>query len=1068
MHGGTPGMMTRLLTLMVALTFASIETVAESADLTSQVRLLGNPSRARYSASSRIYARNVWDMQRMDGRIYLGSGNSSNQAPASNAGPVDVWYWDSQTQAFENDITIPQEQLDLFRIIEGKLTTPAHDPRGATLDDYYQREENVWTAYTSIPANVHNYDIAVFEGEMFAAMGTGLHVSADGGTNWTKATIVNTSPIYPIFGSGRTYRIITWQGELYAVAEVTVKDKIGNTTNFRLPHLLHYDGNATFSTIDPEVYAGMFPGVLDARRNTDCKIMRSVVVGNQLVYLGSENVNDHQWEPQALFVAEALGQGRQITLDGNAKPWDIVVGDDGVTYALGSIKLAEGDYKITVSYSHDLVTWIELFRFDSDTYARSFELLEGVFYFGLGCDYNTSFFPESTGNILALEGVIHSDVDLSEFQVSENAAPDTVIGEFSVAGSADQEAETYELVVPGGDAGGRFKVEGRLLEVAASSLLDYEAATTHTVRVRAAGSGGSDAIERSFEIAVLDVNEAPTDMNLSATSIPENAEEGQNVATIATLDPDLGDSHLYNSIPSYPFIIQGGVLEVSAGGSLDFEVASSHTVTVRAIDRGGLWLERQFVIAVTDVNEAPSDITLSSYGISENAPAGSVVGRLAASDEDEGESASFAVVAGADGGGRFVVVGDQVRVAAGTGLDHEGAASHAVTVRATDKGGLTLEKSFTIEVLDVNEPPHDITLSGNGISENAAAGSVVGRLSASDEDAGDSAGFAFISGGDGEGRFVVVGDEVRVAAGAELDHESVANHAVTVRVTDAGGLALEKTLVIEVSDVNEPPVVDLNGAEAGVNGATRLMGAEAAVALFGFPPTIADPDSDAVAWVTIEIEPAPGGAEERIEVTTTSAMIAMQYGATSGTLRLTGPASAADFCAVLASARYVNSLEIRGAGERTIRFIASDGEAESASVECAVQLEPLPLLEVLIGEIQVANTGGVGLGVLGEAGGAAFNQSLVLLNRGSAPLTIDSVEVENGELLGNPPAMVDSGSTATLLFAIPLQQAGPSCTDVRIMSNDSRRSPFELTLEGEVLASAEEPMSAAREWRGYE
>ena len=53
-----------------------------------------------------------------------------------------------------------------------------------------------------------------------------------------------------------------------------------------------------------------------------------------------------------------------------------------------------------------------------------------------------------------------------------------------------------------------------------------------------------------------------------------------------------------------------------------------------------------------------------------------------------------------------------------------------IRVRATDGGGRTFEKSFTVSVTDVNETPTEITLSNSSIAENQPAGSSIGRLAA--------------------------------------------------------------------------------------------------------------------------------------------------------------------------------------------------------------------------------------------------------------------------------------------------------------------------------------------------
>ena len=105
----------------------------------------------------------------------------------------------------------------------------------------------------------------------------------------------------------------------------------------------------------------------------------------------------------------------------------------------------------------------------------------------------------------------------------------------------------------------------------------------------------------------------------------------------------------------------------------------------------------------------------------------------------------------------------------------------------TDAGGLSRTEAVTIGVTNQNEAPTDITVTGGTVQENAAAGTVVATLGAADPDAGASFTYALAS--DPSGKFEVVGDEIRVKAGASLDYETAASHQLSVTVTDAGGLS---------------------------------------------------------------------------------------------------------------------------------------------------------------------------------------------------------------------------------------------------------------------------------------
>ena len=104
-------------------------------------------------------------------------------------------------------------------------------------------------------------------------------------------------------------------------------------------------------------------------------------------------------------------------------------------------------------------------------------------------------------------------------------------------------------------------------------------------------------------------------------------------------------------------------------------------------------------------NEAPTDVTLAPTAVSENRPAGTVVGTLSAVDPDAGDTNTFTLVAGTGSAdnGSFSISGTSLKTAAP--LDHEAAPSLSVRVRATDSGGLSVEKAFTVTVTDVDDPP---------------------------------------------------------------------------------------------------------------------------------------------------------------------------------------------------------------------------------------------------------------------------------------------------------------------------------------------------------------------------
>jgi Ca2+-binding RTX toxin-like protein len=101
-----------------------------------------------------------------------------------------------------------------------------------------------------------------------------------------------------------------------------------------------------------------------------------------------------------------------------------------------------------------------------------------------------------------------------------------------------------------------------------------------------------------------------------------------------------------------------------------------------------------------------------------------------------------------------------------------------------------VERIETIQSAPVpsNQAPAIGELSANSVYENAADGTVLGTVSATDPDAGDTLTYALLD--DAGGRFAIdpTTGEITVADGSLLDYETAEQHSIAVEVTDSGGL----------------------------------------------------------------------------------------------------------------------------------------------------------------------------------------------------------------------------------------------------------------------------------------
>ena len=94
----------------------------------------------------------------------------------------------------------------------------------------------------------------------------------------------------------------------------------------------------------------------------------------------------------------------------------------------------------------------------------------------------------------------------------------------------------------------------------------------------------------------------------------------------------------------------------------------------------------------------------------------------------------------------------------------------------TDAGGNSYAEDVTVTVNNLmDEAPTDITVGGGSVDENATTGTVVATLSTVDADAGDTFTYALVDGSGipvTDGNFEIVGNEIRVKAGATIDYET--------------------------------------------------------------------------------------------------------------------------------------------------------------------------------------------------------------------------------------------------------------------------------------------------------
>ncbi|KAL8194141.1 UNVERIFIED_CONTAM: hypothetical protein K2H54_001014 [Gekko kuhli] len=331
------------------------------------------------------------------------------------------------------------------------------------------------------------------------------------------------------------------------------------------------------------------------------------------------------------------------------------------------------------------------------------------------------------------------------------------------------------------------------------------------------------------EVEVLDINDnAPRfPWPEYVLEVTESALPGARFPLESAQDPDVGANSLrtYRLSPNGFFSLEvqtrsdgSKFAELVLERSLDREQQRSHRVLLTALD-GGV-PERsgtaRVVVTVLDANDNVPAFDRASYSVSlpEDAPAGTPVVRLNATDPDEGANGeveySFSGHAPPRVRELFAVEARSGQVRLKGQLDYERASLHELYVQAKDRGpsAVAVHCRVLVHLLDVNDNAPEVALTSvsTPVLEDAPPGTVIAVISVLDRDSGDNGQVS-----------CEIPDDVPFQLRASfpnyytlvttqaLDREAVAEYNLSITARDRGSppLATRQTLSVQVSDVND-------------------------------------------------------------------------------------------------------------------------------------------------------------------------------------------------------------------------------------------------------------------------
>ncbi len=308
----------------------------------------------------------------------------------------------------------------------------------------------------------------------------------------------------------------------------------------------------------------------------------------------------------------------------------------------------------------------------------------------------------------------------------------------------------------------------------------------------------------------IKTNYTPTNLTLATKS----AQESEGITLISSMsvkDLDVGDTHTFalvsglGSTDNAKFSISGNML--FSKGAVNYDIQNKYNIRVQATDNRGCFVSDTFTILLIDRNFPPTDITISNLSVNENVPVGSIIGSITSTDIDKSEVFTYALISGvgSDDNNMFKIDGNFFITNAL--FDYETKTTYTIRIQTKDSGNNTFEKVVLLNVKNVNDNPviNNKTLS---VDEKAFYGTVLGKITASDEDVSQTLTYSFDTSTPSQSIFGIntTSGEITLLSNT-LNYRTTQSYSLKVVAKDNGLPSLTDTamLTIIVLYQNYPP-----------------------------------------------------------------------------------------------------------------------------------------------------------------------------------------------------------------------------------------------------------------------
>ncbi|OWK59504.1 Protocadherin Fat 2 [Lonchura striata] len=386
-------------------------------------------------------------------------------------------------------------------------------------------------------------------------------------------------------------------------------------------------------------------------------------------------------------------------------------------------------------------------------------------------------------------------------------------------GSAGQ--VTYSLEAESGNLRGLFTIDGESGWITTLKELDCEDQEIYRFYVVATDHGRKVQLSSQtlVEVTVSDENDnAPQfTSDFYKGSVIENAEPGQVVVTLSTIDADISEQN--RRVTCY--ITEGDILgqftveqiegewTISSKKPLDREDTEKYLLKVVASD-GKFQATTEVEIFVLDINDNSPECGQILYTgrVSEDAGPGLLILKISATDPDVGSNAQITYSLHGPGAEEFRLGPHTGELSTSAPLDREQKPTYHLVAKATDGGGRSCQADVTLIIEDTNDnaprffPSHCAV----AVFDNTTTKTPIAVVAARDLDEGLNAEVVYSLSDSANGHFSIEETTGVIRLEKPLKDSQHSAFELTVCATDRGTpqpLSSLGTVTVSVVDLNE-------------------------------------------------------------------------------------------------------------------------------------------------------------------------------------------------------------------------------------------------------------------------